>query len=336
MKGIDLDRVEKEAVSTGDATETLTFVVDEEDAGKRLDVYVAARIPDWSRARIKRVIEAGDVLIEGRLVKPAHRLRAGERIEVELPEVRPIDLRPENIPLDIVYEDESLIVINKPAGLVVHPGAGVRTGTLANALAYHFHKLSERGGPLRPGIVHRLDRETSGLIVVAKNETAHEGLAEQFHSREVFKSYVALVHGHVAEDSGRIDQPIGRHPVHRTRMAVARDGRPALTIFRVRQRFKKFTLLDVVIKTGRTHQIRVHLAWLKHPVVGDTEYGQGRDRTISDLRARALIAGLRRQFLHAERLGFRHPRTGEWMEFLAPLPPELEGFLRELKEIESA
>ncbi len=315
--------------------ETRSFIVGEEDQGKRLDVFLAARLADWSRARIKRLIETGEALVEGQEVKPAYRLRAGERVEIELPEVRPVDLQPEEIPLDIVYEDDALVVINKPAGLVVHPGAGVRSGTLANALAYHFAQLSARGGPLRPGIVHRLDRETSGLIVVAKNETVHEKLAEQFQSREVFKSYVALVHGHVAEESGRISEPIGRHPSKRTRMAVVRDGRSALTLYRVRRRFKRFTLLDVVIKTGRTHQIRVHLAWLKHPVVGDSEYGQGRDRTVPDLRLRALVVGLRRHFLHAERLGFVHPRTGERMEFVAPLPAELEKFLTDLARVES-
>ncbi|MER3428463.1 MAG: RNA pseudouridine synthase [Pyrinomonas sp.] len=315
--------------------EMRSFIVGEEDQGKRLDVFLAARIADWSRASIKRVIEAGEALVDGREVKPAYRLRVGERVEIELSEIRPTNLQPEQIPLDIVYEDDVLVVINKPAGLVVHPGAGVHSGTLANALAYHFAQLSTRGGPLRPGIVHRLDRETSGLIVVAKNEAAHEKLAEQFQSREVLKSYVALVHGRVAKESGRISEPIGRHPSKRTRMAVVRDGRPALTLYRVRRRFKRFTLLDVVIKTGRTHQIRVHLAWLKHPVVGDSEYGQGRDRTVPDLRLRALVVGLRRQFLHAEKLGFTHPRTGEWMEFLAPLPAELEKLLVDLERVES-
>jgi 23S rRNA pseudouridine1911/1915/1917 synthase len=200
-------------------------------------------------------------------------------------------------------------------------------GTLANALAYHFQQLSQRGGQIRPGIVHRLDKDTSGLIVVAKTETAHENLADQFRAREVFKSYVALVHGRVEPDTGRIEQPIARDPRHRTRMAVVRGGRPALSLYRVRQRYERFTLLDVEIKTGRTHQIRVHLAWLKHPVVGDEVYGAGRDKTVPDVSVRAGINKLGRQFLHAEQLGFRHPRTNEQLRFTAPLPLALAEFL---------
>ena len=237
---------------------------------------------------------------------------------------------PQDIPIEIVYEDDDLVVVNKPSGMVVHPAAGVASGTLANALAFHFQKLSSAGGEARPGIVHRLDKDTSGLLVVAKTENAHDDLANQFRAREVFKSYVALVHGQLETDRGEIDQPIARDPRHRTRMAVVRGGRPALSLYRVRQRFGRFTLLDIELKTGRTHQIRVHLAWLKHPVIGDQTYGGGRDKTVVDSVIRSRVAKLGRQFLHAEKLGFRHPRTREFKKFSAPLPKELGEFLDEL------
>jgi 23S rRNA pseudouridine1911/1915/1917 synthase len=208
---------------------------------------------------------------------------------------------------------------------VVHPAAGTPSGTLANALAYHFQQLP--GREVRPGIVHRLDRDTSGLLVVAKTETALENLSDQFRDRTVFKSYVALVHGRMAADSGKIDQPLARDRSNRTRMAVVRGGRNALTLYRVRQRFERFTLLDVELKTGRTHQIRVHLAWLKHPVVADETYGGGRDNTIQDPQLRARVRNLKRHFLHAEKLGFKHPATNEFVKFESPLPAELSDFL---------
>lgn len=307
--------------------ETIELRVDESEAGARLDAYLAARIADWSRARIQRLIEDGDVLVKGRAAKSSYKLRAGDVVEVELTEPTLISFAPEAIPLDIIYEDEELVVVNKPAGLVVHPGAGVASGTLANALAYHFEQLSQRAGARRPGIVHRLDKDTSGLIVVAKTENAHEKLAEQFRAREVFKSYIALVHGRLKEDAGRIEQPIARDPRHRTRMAVMRGGRPALSLYRVRRGFDRFTLLDVEIKTGRTHQIRVHLQWLKHPVVGDETYGGGRDKTVPDVRVRAAINKLGRIFLHAAQLGFHHPKSGAKLSFNAPLPAELTELL---------
>ena len=309
---------------------TLTFRVAAADAGARLDAYLAARIEGWSRARIQRLVEDGDVLVHGRTTKPAYKLREDDEIEVELVRADASDFAPEEIALSVVFEDEDLVVVNKPAGLVVHPAASVSSGTLANALAFHFRQLSTRAGAARPGIVHRLDRDTSGLIVVAKNEAAHENLADQFRARENFKAYVALVHGQVKEESGRVEQPIARDPRNRTRMAVVAGGRPSLSLYRVRRRFDRFTLLDVEIKTGRTHQIRVHLQWLKHPVVGDAVYGDGRDNTITDPRLRARLNALHRQFLHAEQLGFRHPRTGEPLRFTAPLPEELSAFLEKL------
>jgi 23S rRNA pseudouridine1911/1915/1917 synthase len=327
----DSARTSALAEETAPETETLTLHVPTEDAGARLDAYLAAQIADWSRTRIQRLIEDGDVLINGRTSKPSYKLRAGELIEVELTPPPTASFAPENIPVEIVYEDTDLVVVNKPSGLVVHPAAGVRQGTLANALAYHFQQLSHRAGETRPGIVHRLDRDTSGLMVVAKNEAAHENLTDQFRERSVFKSYVALVHGRLKEDSGRIEQPIARDPRNRTRMAVRQAGRPALSLFRVRRSFERFTLLDVEIKTGRTHQIRVHLAWLKHPVVGDEVYNGGRDKTVPDPRLRSRIKSLGRQFLHAEQLGFRHPRTREPLSFNAPLPQALAEFLESLE-----
>ena len=248
---------------------------------------------------------------------------------------------PEDIPIDIVYEDEYFAVINKAAGMVVHPGAGVKNGTLANAVAHHFNlKYSDfdsententeakfQSRKSRIGIVHRLDKNTSGLIVVAKNESIHEGLAEQFRNREVYKSYVALAHGRIETQIGKIEAAIGRDVRQRTRMAIVKGGRQALTLWKVRQRFDKFTLLDVEIKTGRTHQIRIHLASIKHPVVGDETYNGGRDKTVNDAAIRKAISELNRFFLHAEKLSFVHPKTKEKMNFTAPLPAELTGFL---------
>ena len=307
--------------------EILTFHVALEDAGVRLDSYLAARIEGWSRARLQRLIESEDVLVNGKPAKPSYKLRETDELEVELTAPAATSFAPENIPIEIVYEDETLVVVNKPAGLVVHPAAGIHSGTLANALAYHFQQLPDRDAGVRPGIVHRLDRDTSGLLVVAKTEAALEHISDQFRDRTVFKSYVALVHGRVSTDSGKIDQPLARDPSNRTRMAVVRGGRSALSLYRVRQRFDRFTLLDVELKTGRTHQIRVHLAWLKHPVVADETYGAGRDNTIQDARLRAQIRNLGRHFLHAEKLAFTHPQTNERVEFNSPLPPELSELL---------
>lgn len=295
-----------------------------EHVGLRLDAYLASQIESWSRARLQRLIENEDVLVNGKVAKPSYKLREHDEIEVELIAPPADFFTPENIPLEIVYEDETLAVVNKPAGLVVHPAAGTPSGTLANALAYHFQQLPDRG--VRPGIVHRLDRDTSGLIVVAKTEAALENLSDQFRDRTVFKSYLALVHGRVA-NSGKIDQPLARDKSNRTRMAVVRGGRNALTLYRVRQAFDRFTLLEVELKTGRTHQIRVHLAWLKHPVVGDETYGGGRDNTIRDPQLRARIRNLKRHFLHAEKLGFTHPVKQEFMKFESPLPQDLTELL---------
>jgi 23S rRNA pseudouridine1911/1915/1917 synthase len=308
--------------------ETLVIHVPESEAGIRLDAYLATQIADWSRARIKRLIETGSVLVEGHEIRPSHKLRPNDRIEVELEsQPHPFAFLPENIPVQLIYEDDELIVVDKPAGLVVHPCAGTPSGTLANALAFHFRQLSGDADGMRPGIIHRLDKGTSGLLVVAKTEDAHQKLADQFRAREVFKSYVALVYGLVEEETGRVEHPLARDPRHRTRMAVVRGGRGALSLYSVRRRYTGFTLLDVEIKTGRTHQIRVHLASIKHPVVADEVYGGGRDGNIRDPKLRARVAALGRQFLHAEKLGFRHPRSGEALTFTAPLAKELADFL---------
>ena len=313
---------------------TLTFQVHESDATTRLDAYLAAHIDGWSRARLQRLIEAGDVLVNSKLAKASYKVAAQDEIEVELTPAPESNFTPENIPLDIVFEDDHLIVINKPAGLVVHPAAGVHSGTLANALAYHFQQLSHAGS-IRPGIVHRLDKDTSGLLVAAKTESAHESLGDQFRAREIFKSYVALVYGVVKQQSGAIEQPIARDPRNRTRMAIVAGGRGALSLFKVRHSYNAFTLLDVELKTGRTHQIRVHLAWLKHPVVGDEVYGSGRENNVQDVQLRARLRKLKRHFLHAEQLGFRHPQTGKQLKFMAPLPTELSEFLTVLEKEKS-
>jgi 23S rRNA pseudouridine1911/1915/1917 synthase len=326
----DVKKESKTTVDAGDA-ETNVLRVAEADAGKRLDAYLADQIADWSRARIQRLIEDGDVLVNAKTAKSSQKIRSGDLIDVDLVSPSVTAFTPEPIPIEIVFEDSELVVVNKPAGLVVHPGAGVSSGTLANALAYHFEKLSGRAGAMRPGLVHRLDKDTSGLIVVAKKEDVHEKLADQFRDREVFKSYIALSHGRLKNDTGRIEQPLARDPRNRTRMAVVRGGRPALSIYKVRQRYDRFTLLDMEIKSGRTHQIRVHLQWLKHPVVGDDTYGDGRDKTVQSPTIRAAIANLGRLFLHAEQLGFRHPLSGESLRFNVPMPTELTVLLEKLE-----
>jgi 23S rRNA pseudouridine1911/1915/1917 synthase len=311
------------------SNELQLLTVSDDAAGARLDAFVAKQLEEVSRTRIQRAIEDGDVLVNEHTAKSSYRVRVGDHIEIDLPEPPPVELRPEPIPLNIVYEDDDLIVVDKPAGLIVHPGAGQEAGTLANALVYHFNELSGRAGRIRPGIVHRIDKETSGLLVVAKNDAAHEKLSEQFRNRTVFKLYVALVYGRVSQPQGEIEARLGRSPHNRTRMAVRRGGagRTAHTIFQVAERYREFTLLKVQIKTGRTHQIRVHMAHIGHPVVGDAVYGGGRDNNVRDALIKREIHELGRQFLHSAQLAFAHPRSGERLEFSSPLPPELMRFL---------
>ncbi len=297
-----------------------------DDAGTRLDAFLAEKIDGWSRSRLKRLIDDGDVLVNEKEVRASYKVREGDEIEVELTELPATHFEPEDIPLDIVFEDVYLAVLNKPAGMVVHPGAGVPKGTLANAIAFHF-EIADSGGSDRLGIVHRLDKDTSGLIVVAKNEQIAEELSRQFHDREVEKSYIALAHGSIEQNSGTIDAPIARDKHNRLKMRVAQAGRNALSLWKVKQRFEKFTLVDVDIKTGRTHQIRVHLAYINHPVVGDATYNEGRDNSVANIEVKKAIKTLGRFFLHAEKLSFTHPVTKERLNFNVPLPPSLLSFL---------
>ncbi len=311
-------------------TETLEpITVLSEFAGTRLDAFLASQLAAVSRATIHKAIQSGDCLVNNHSAKASYKVRAGDEIHLELPEVTPLEAAPENIPLDIVYEDDELIVINKPAGMVVHPGAGVQSGTLANALVYHFNQLSQANS-LRPGIVHRLDVGTSGLMVVAKTDRAHQHLAAQFEARTTEKHYTALVYGTIKTDAGRIDEPIGRDPRNRVKMAVRPQGRSAVTLYRVVERFADFALLDVEIKTGRTHQVRVHLAHLKHPIVGDTTYDGGRVNMVKEARLRRAIEKLGRPFLHAASLRFEHPQ-GKSLTFDMPLPDGLQEYLASLR-----
>ncbi|MBC7226804.1 MAG: RluA family pseudouridine synthase [Thermoflexales bacterium] len=300
-----------------------TFVLPPEEAGERLDRALAARFPQLSRAQLQRLIRSGAITVNEMVVRPAYRLAPGDRITVTFPEEPTV--RPESLPLDIVYEDEYLLVVNKPAGMVVHPAAHIVSGTLVNALLAHCPQVADVGGPDRAGIVHRLDRETSGLIVVAKNPETHASLQRQFKRRLVRKTYVALVEGQVHPREGIIEVPIGRDPKDRTRMSVSRTGRPAVTQYRVVEVFPQYTLLEVRPHTGRTHQIRVHLAWLGYPVVGDRVYGRRRQTLLPD-----------RHFLHARELAFTHPATGEKLVLSAPLPPELTALLNQLRREKGA
>jgi 23S rRNA pseudouridine1911/1915/1917 synthase len=296
-----------------------------DDAGERLDSYLAARL-DLSRSRAVQLIEQGRVTLNGVVPKKRDRPAPGDRVEVRIPPPEPSAITPEDIPLDVVYQDDDLLVLDKPAGLVVHPAAGHRSGTLVNALLYAVGDLSGIGGVLRPGIVHRLDRDTSGLMVVAKHDEAHRRLAEALKRREVRRLYLAAAWGHLAHDEVQVDAPIGRHSSDRRRMAVVPEGRPARTRFTRLERWRAADLVRAELETGRTHQIRVHLLYLGHPVVGDRTYAPERERGFSGPErgwAAALARRVPRQFLHAAELRFRHPRTGAEMRFEAPLPPEL-------------
>lgn len=294
----------------------------------RLDRFLAEALPELTRSQIKRLIDQGAVSLDGAAVKAGQKLRGGERITVDLPAPVPVTTLPEAIPLAILYEDAALIVIDKPAGLVVHPAPGHSGGTVVNALLHHCQDLSGIGGELRPGIVHRLDKDTSGVLVVSKHDRAHLALARQFKRHSIRRCYRALVHGRVKQARGTIDQAIGRHPVHRKKMSVhCRQGRRAVTHWQVLRRFDedRLSLLELTLETGRTHQIRVHLSALGHPVVADALYGNPRlERGRGDIELEKMIRGLYRQFLHAGLLGFAHPETGDYLELQAPLPAELQ------------
>ncbi|MGD9684290.1 MAG: RluA family pseudouridine synthase [Candidatus Obscuribacterales bacterium] len=320
-------------MSTNDADEMDEAIVletggDGEAAGCRLDQYLSKKVPDLSRARIKKLIDKSQIDVDGKPARASQKLKGNETITVAVPPPESVDILPEDIGLDIVFEDDDLIVINKQVGLVTHPGAGTSSGTLVNALLHHCGEtLSGISGELRPGIVHRLDKDTSGLLVVAKNDRAHRNLASQIAEKSARRSYTAIVDGVLKEDQGIIDEPIGRHPGNRKKMAIREDGRQARTHYRVLTRMRDFTLVRADLETGRTHQIRVHFAHLGHPVAGDILYNKrasggqkGRDRL-----------GLKGQALHATSLSFRHPVSGQLLEFKAPLPDDFAEALSSLK-----
>jgi 23S rRNA pseudouridine1911/1915/1917 synthase len=319
-------------------TPRVTILVPEESSGERLDLFLAKAQADLSRSRLQGLIRDGHVLVNGQAGRVSHRVQPGDAVTLDAPETRPgITVGAEAIPLVIVYEDDAIIVVDKPAGLVVHPGAGVRDGTLVNALLHHAPEMAGVGGPGRPGIVHRLDKDTSGLLVAARTERAYRVLIERMRERVVKRVYRAIVWGDPRTDSGVIEGPIGRDPNARTRMAIVRrGGKPARTKWRVLERFGPATSLEVTLETGRTHQIRVHLAHLRHPVVGDAVYG-GRTRKLLSARASerslhaALLDGLLRQALHAWKLELAHPITGARLRFTSALPDDMNQALELLR-----
>lgn len=336
-----------DANTSGEDRAPISFTINAANAGGRIDAFLAARVPGASRAEVQRLVEmpateSAGVRVNGERVKPHYRLRAGDEIEVARPLPVPVDVAAEDIPLTIVYEDADIAVIDKPRGMVVHPAPGSEHGTLVNAMLAHTDDLSGIGGELRPGIVHRLDKDTGGLMVVAKNDLAHRALQEQIESRRAERRYQAIVWGSPRFETATVDAPIGRHPRDRKKMAVVTDprytARPAQTELTVVRRFPAgFSLLEAKLRTGRTHQIRVHCAYIGHPVAGDPVYGGLRKLPASAGAAanrgeiESAIAGLHGQALHAYSLAFSHPRTGERMSFTVDLSPEMRGLLDVLK-----
>jgi len=318
---------------------TFTILVDESDQDRRLDAVVAAHLPACSRSLAANLIANHKILVDNQPKKPGYRVRSGQEIIGRIPAPEPVECRPEPIPLDILYQDRHIVALNKPAGLIVHPAPGHRRGTLVNALLYHCPDLGGIGGEIRPGIVHRLDKDTSGTMVVAKNAQALEILAQQFKTRTVRKKYLALVYGDLKNDEGTIKLPIGRHPVHRKQMSTTtRKGRSAETSWRVREKFKAITLLELTLKTGRTHQIRVHCTAMGHPIVGDQVYRSRKwlkdiDRLFSGESSSMAtqLKAVPRQMLHAWRLRLTHPDTGEVMTFESPIPTDMETVIEKLR-----
>ncbi|GAO52870.1 RNA pseudouridine synthase [Aneurinibacillus tyrosinisolvens] len=301
--------------------ERYDWVIEPEDAGVRIDKFLASIQEDWSRSQLQGWIKDNLISVNGSSVKGNYRLQEEDEVVLTVPPPENLDVEPENIPIDIVYEDRDVVVVNKPRGLVVHPAPGHYSGTLVNALLYHCKDLSGINGVLRPGIVHRIDKDTSGLIMAAKNDKAHESLAAQLKEHSVTRRYVALVHGVISHEKGTIDAPIGRDPKNRQQMAVVFDNsKPAVSHFAVLERFKDFTLVELKLETGRTHQIRVHMKYIDHPLVGDPKYGPKSDFPIEG------------QALHARDLGFVHPATGECLEFHAPLPEDMERIIARLRQ----
>lgn len=295
-------------------------IVNENDKGKRLDIYIAENFNELSRTMIKKLIESNNILVNDKSEKVSYKVQANDNISIDVPEAKETKLKAQEIPLDIIYEDNDIIVVNKPKGMVVHPANGNPDGTLVNAiLAICKNSLSGIGGELRPGIVHRLDKDTSGLIIVVKNDKAHINMSEQIKERNVKKTYIALVRGNVPEEEATINMPIGRSTKDRKKMAVTKNGKQAITHFKVLKRYSKYTLLEIKIETGRTHQIRVHMAEIGYPVVGDAVYSNGKNEF-----------GIEGQMLHAYKLEFMHPITNKHMELTAPLPQYFEEILKKL------
>ncbi|MDD3269185.1 MAG: RluA family pseudouridine synthase [Syntrophomonadaceae bacterium] len=302
--------------------ETINLILIEEDMeGERLDALIAEQLDHLSRSLVKDLIENKKISVNGKLCKASYRVKTGDEITVMIPEPQEIALAAQDIPLEIIYQDQDLVVVNKPKDMVVHPAQGNWDNTMVNALLFHIKDLSGINGSLRPGIVHRLDKDTSGLMVVAKNDRAHRDLAEQIKEHSIKREYIALVNGTIKENLGTIDAPIGRSKTDRKKMAVVADGRPAISNYQVLQRYPNYTLVKVRLETGRTHQIRVHFAYIRHPVVGDGVYGSGKKHF-----------GLESQALHACTLGFKHPGTGEYMEFNNELPQYFRVILDQLAE----
>ncbi len=316
------------------------FVLEARQQPVRIDVFLSQQIPDYSRSFFQKLIREGLVRVNARTVKVSHKLAGEDRVEVELPPPRETGIAAENLPLEILYQDSNLLVLNKPAGMAVHPGAGVPRGTLVNALMYHCKDLSGVGGRLRPGIVHRLDKNTSGLLVVAKNDAAHIDLQRQFAEKTARREYLALVWGRLPEREGRIETFVNRSKSDRKKFTVTEQGKPALTLFEVEEHFSFLTLVRVRLKTGRTHQIRIHFQYLHHPVFGDPEYA-GRNKQLNRLSALSqkkiavyLLSLMNRQALHACRLCFNDPVSKQQMEFTAPLPDDFNELLTQLKTYE--
>jgi 23S rRNA pseudouridine1911/1915/1917 synthase len=308
---------------------TREFVVSEEEAGQRLDRFIALQIPEISRTHAQNLIDEGRVLVGGISKKPSHRLEPGESVNLEIPEQETPGVDPEDIPLDILHEDADIVVLSKPAHMIVHPGAGEDRGTLVAALLHRYSPdgLSKVGGVIRPGIVHRLDKDTSGVMLIARNDESHAALVQEFRDRKVEKTYVALLHGAIKGDKGRIELPVARDLNRRSRMTARRaTGREARTDWRLRLRLDQYSLVEANLHTGRTHQIRVHFSALTFPVVGDTLYGAPRQERVG----KDLLPALERNFLHSARIAFAHPRTGNRMEFRAPLPVELVTYIHTL------
>ena len=299
----------------------IELTVDPQDDGMRIDAYLRAHT-EFSRSRVSALMLEGAICVDGEVqVKPSFKVSEGQRIALSVPQTRPVDILPQDIPLDILYQDADVVIVNKPCGMVVHPAAGNEDGTLVNALLYHVHDLSGIGGEMRPGIVHRLDKDTSGLILIAKNDRAHAALSEQFKARTMEKHYRAVAFGNFPEGSGLIDAPIARHPVDRKKMAIVPEGKPSQTEWKVMERLKGATYLDVHLLTGRTHQIRVHMHSIGHPLLGDKIYAP-------NIRMSVHIPRL---MLHAYSLAFTHPTTGERMTLCAPLPEKFEITLDKLR-----